>query len=243
MKAPFLRLAGLIGGVLLAGTPSAPADQVVVRGTTTFKGSTINYLSLTNVSRLIRENSKLQFIGSYSSLGNTGYSFYTLDNREKQAFKSTGDFDKGPTIFQNFNDSGLGYEVHKQFNGKWWEDLPDIGDEWDIKNQKLGSLEGARRLVRLRNAGFDIEVAKKLSGNHTLVRSSWDFGIDPSVSAGFSAGRFFQVQQLRSSVRLDVKLSDEANFLSGSLGSAISVIENHLAAKNFVIIDVGPLPH
>ena len=242
MKRPLLRFAGFACGVFVASSLVAKAEYVVVRGTTSYNTQTLNYLTSTNVTRLLRDTTKLQYIGSYSSLGNTGYAYYNLNTSTKQAFKSTGNFDEGPSIFPNYNGS-LGYEAHKQFNGKWWEDIPGLGDTMDIRNTKLGTLEGPRRLVPLREAGFSIQVAPKLSGFHTETRCSWDFGIDPSAGSGYSTGRFFQVIQSRSSVKLDVKLTDRVNFLGGSLLNAITTIEGDLTGKGYNIVDIGPLPN
>lgn len=212
------------------------------RGSTSIRWELLNYLDSSQFTNLLRGTQRLQQIGISSSLGNTGYALYTLDSKEKVAYKSTGNFAKGPTIFPNFNDSGRGFEVHKQFNGSWSEDIPGLGDTEDIWNRKTGTLGGPRSLVRLPAAGFSIEAALRLTGYHTHSICSEDFGMNSSTATGYAPGRFFRVDSSRSSFRLDLRLTDLTNELGGSLANGISVVEDYLDQKNFVIVTQPPLP-
>jgi len=243
MKNQLFRSAGLICALLLAGSGTSPAEYVVYRGTTTVNAIVLNYLLSTGITSQFRSAQRLQQIGIYSSLGNDGYALYTLDNRMRQAFKSTGTFTKGgPTIFPNYNGSGRGFEIHKQFNQKWFEDIPGLGDTEDISHRKTGTFGGSRSLIRLPAAGFFIEAAPRLSGFHTHTLCSEDFGINSLVAAGYAPGRFFQVNSSRSTFRLDLRLTDQANDLGGSLANAIQVTEAYLALRSYVIVNVDPLP-
>lgn len=242
MKNHLFRFAGLLAALLLGSGGTAPAEHVVYRGTTIIRWELLNYLDSDQITDLRRGSQRLQQIGIYSSLGGTGYALYTIDSRQRIAYKSTGNFAKGPTIFPNFNDSGRGFEVHKQFNRTWQEDIPGLGDTEDIKNRKTGIFGGPRSLVRLPLAGFSIEAAPRLSGYHTHTLCSEDFGIDASVAAGYAAGRSFQINNSRSTFRLDPRLTDQANELGGTLPNAILVVEEYLVLRNFVIILQPPLP-
>jgi hypothetical protein len=242
MKSHLFRFAGLLAALLLGSSGTVSADHVVYRGTTVIRWELLNYLDSTQVTNLLRGTRRLQQIGVSSSLGGTGYALYTLDFRQRLAYKSTGNFAKGPTIFPNFNDSGRGFEVHKQFNKKWSEDIPGLGDTEDISLRKTGTFGGPRSLVRLPAAGFSIEAALRLAGYHTEVICSEEFGIDSSAVSGYAAGRFFQVNSSRSTFRLDTRLSDQANELGGSLPNAILVVEEYLILRNFTIVNQPPLP-
>lgn len=203
----------------------------------------VNYLLATGITSQFRSTERLQQIGIYSTLGNASYALYTLDNRSRQAFKATGLFTKGgPTIFANYNNSGRGFEVHKQFNQKWFEDIQGLGDAEDIKNSKTGTFGGPRALVRLPAAGFSIEAAQKLSGFHTHTICSEDFGINSATATGYAPGRFFQVNSSRSSFRMDLRLTDQANDLGGTLANAMQVTETYLIQRSFTIVNVAPLP-
>jgi hypothetical protein len=242
MKLHAFRSAGLACALLLAGTGTSPAEHTVYRGTTTIRWERLNYLASTGITTETRGVQKLQQIGISSSLGNTGYALYTLDNRTKVAAKATGNFAKGPVIFQNYRNSGLGYEVHKQFNASWSEDIPGLGDTEDIWNRKTGDFGGPRSMVPLPAAGFSIEAARKLSGFHTHTVCSEDFGIDPVAASGYSTGRFFQVNSSKSTFKLDLKLTDKANDMGGSLTDAITVTEADLVLRGFTIMMVPALP-
>jgi hypothetical protein len=242
MKNPLFRAKYGSAVLLLACGPVATAEHVIVKGTTVTQTVTLNFLQSTGISLRTTDNTKLQQYGVYSSLGGAGYAYYTLNASAKEAYKSAGVFAKGPTLFPNFSGSGRSYEVHKQFNKKWSEDIPLLGDDNDIWNQKTGTLEGSRSLIRLPQAGFSIQAAPKLAGFHTHTACSDEFGIDPSASAGYSAGHFFQTHSSRSNFRFDTKLSDQANAMGGSLADGMSVVEQYLSSKNFTIIPVAPLP-
>jgi hypothetical protein len=242
MKNQMFRSAGLACALLFAGTAIGPAEHVVYRGTTTVQWDMLNYLVSTGVTNQTRGVLKLQQIGISSSLGNTGYALYTLNNQTKVASKATGNFAKGPTIFPNYRNTGFGYESHKQFNANWSEDIPLLGDTEDIWNRKTGTLGGTRSLIPLPAAGFSIQAARKLSGFHTHTVCSEDFGINPLAVSGYAAGRFFQVNSSKSSFKLDIKLTDQANDLGGSLANAIQVTESYLLMRNFTIVNEPPLP-
>jgi len=242
MKNYLSRFTGVTAALLLGSSGTAPAEHVVYRGSTTVRWEQLNYLAATQFTSLLRGSQRLQQIGISSSLGNTGYALYTLDSRQHIAYKSTGNFAKGPTIFPNFNDSGRGFEVHKQFNRNWSEDIPGLGDTEDIWNRKTGILGGPRSLVRLPVANFSIEAALRLTGYHTHTICSEDFGIDSSASSGYSTGRFFRVDSSRSSYRFDLRLTDQANALGGTLPSAIFVVEDYLTDRNYTIVSQPPLP-
>lgn len=227
---------------LLFLTQLAPAEHVVVKGTTVTQTVLMNFLNSTNTSVRTTESTKLQQYGVYSSLGGTGYAYYTLNASAKEAYRSTGNFAKGPMIYMNFGGSGRTYESHKQFNAEWNEDIPALGDDSDIWNLKAGTLEGPRSMIRLSQAGFSITAAPKLSGFHTHMRCSEEYGFDPSAGAGYSAGNFFQIDSSRSNFRFDTKLSDQANAAGGSLGDGMSAVEQYLATKGFNVIPVTPLP-
>lgn len=242
MKKPSFRAAGLACSLLFAGVASSRAEHVVYRGTTTIQWERLNFLTATGVTTETRGTQKLLQIGIYSSLGNTGYALYTLDNRTKVAAKATGNFSRGPTIFQNYRGSGLGFEQHKQFNTRWSEDIPGIGDTEDIWNLKTGDFGGPRSMVPLRDAGFSIQAARKLSGFHTHTICSEDFGFDPVAASGYAAGRFYHINNSKSTFKLDLKLTDQANDLGGSLANAITVTDAELIAKGFAIMAVPALP-
>lgn len=236
------RAALLTAGSLLAYGPVATAEHVVVKGTTVTQTVTLNFLSSTGVSARTTDSTKLQQFAVYSSLGGLAYAYYILNTSAKQAYKSTGLFAKGPTLFSNFSGSGRSYEVHKQFNKKWSDDIPLLGDNQDLWNQKTGTLEGPRSLIRLPQAGFSIQAAPKLAGFHTHTVCSDEFGIDPAASAGYSAGNFFQVHSSRSNFRLDTPLTDQANAAGGSLANAMAAVEGYLSTRQYAIIPVAPLP-
>lgn len=235
MKRPLRRLAGWACGLFAASVSPAPADFVIAAGTTTRTTFRVNYLDSTGITRVLRDNAKERYLGGYSSLGNPGWFVFMLNSREKTALRIVDETGDGPKLFPNFNDTDLGYELHKQFNKKSWIDIPGIGDTTDIRYSKWGALDGPRRLVNLRNAGFQIEVAPKLSGFHLETRSSWDFGIDSSVSEGYSAGCFYESATLRHSVKLQVKLTDEANVLGGGFLAALGVAQDSLEDKGWTI--------
>lgn len=221
---------------------TAPAEHVVVKGTTVTQTVLLNFLNSTNTSVRTTGSTKLQQYGVYSSLGGTGYAYYTLNASAKEAYRSTGNFAKGPMIYTNFGGNGRTYESHKQFNAEWSEDIPALGGSEDIWNLKAGTLEGPRTMISLSQAGFQITAAPKLSGFHTHMRCSEDFGMDASVGAGYSAGNFFQIDSSRSNFRFDTKLSDQANAAGGSLADGMTVVEQSLTSKNYIIIPVSPLP-
>jgi hypothetical protein len=242
MKCHPFRAAGLACALLLAGTGVGRAEHVVYRGTTTIQWERLNYLVSTGATTETRGVQKLQQIGISSSLGNTGYALYTLDNRMKIAAKATGNFSRGPTIFPNYRGTNLGFELHKQFNLRWSEDIPGIGDTEDIWNLKTGDFGGPRSMVPLREAGFSIEAARKLSGFHTHTICSEDFGFDPVAASGYAAGRFNQINNSKSIFKVDLRLTDKANVLGGSLANAITVTDADLVAKGFTIMDIPVLP-
>ncbi|WP_193211988.1 hypothetical protein [Luteolibacter marinus] len=241
MKSQFFRAPALIGLLLLAGSATSVAEYVAIKGSTSIRIDRLVYLDSTGETRQERENQKLQQYALYSSLGGTGYALYTVDNKNKLVFKSTGELSAGYTFFPNVDDKGQGLEVHKQFNKSWATDIPDLGTDEDLWNVKCGSLRGARRLVNLREAGFQIEAAPKLSGNFTHTICSNAFGIDPSVTEGYSPGMFFQEDSVKSNFKLDVKLTDQINFLGGSLINGIFVMDNFLTDKGFVIMAGPPI--
>ena len=242
MKYRLLHRAVLICAISLTASKLASADHVVFRGTTTVRSELLNYLDSTDITDQFRSAARLQQIGTTSSLGGMGYALYTLDFRTREAFKSTGNFAEGPTIFENLSNRGFNVEVHKQFNARWSEDIPGLGGTDDIWNIKAGDLGGRRSLVRLPFAGFSIEAPFRLAGAHTHTISSDSFGISPGVAAGYAPGRFFQVNTSRSIYRLDRRLTDETNDLAGTLADAILVIEDYLDSRGFVIISEDPLP-
>lgn len=242
MKHRLLHRAVLICALFLAASKPASADHVVFRGTTTVRSELLNYLNSSDVTGLFRSSARLQQIGTTSSLGGMGYALYTLDFRTREAFKSTGTFAEGPTIFENLNNRGFNVEVHKQFNARWSEDISGLGGVEDIWNTKAGDLGGRRSLVRLPFAGFSIEAPLSLSGAHTHTTYSNAFGINSNVAAGYAPGRFFRINTSRSIYRLDRRLTDEANDLAGTLADAILVIEDYLDSRGFVIITEDPLP-
>ena len=66
--------------------------------------------------------------------------------------------------------------------------------------------------------------------------------IDPAAVTGYAPGRFLRVDSSRSSFKLDVKLTDQANDLGGSLANGITVLEEFLVMRDYVIIPIAPLP-
>ena len=242
MKNQMFRSAGLACALFFAGPATSQAEHLVYRGTTTIQWELLNYLASTGITASTRGVIQLQQIGVSSSLGGTGYALYTLDNRMKVASKSTGNFAKGPVILPNYRNSGFGYELHKQFNASWSEDIPGLGDTEDIWNRKTGTLGGIRSLVPLPQAGFSIQAARKLAGFHTHTICSEDFGIDPLAASGYATGRFSQVNSSKSTFRLDPKLTDETNDLGGTLANGIVVVEAYLVLRGFVIVNEDPLP-
>jgi hypothetical protein len=239
---PLFRPGLLCVPAVLLLTQLAPAEHVVVKGTTVTQTVLMNFLNSTNTSVRTTESTKLQQYGVYSSLGGTGYAYYTLNASAKEAYKSTGNFASGPMIYPNFGGSGRTFESHKQFNAEWNEDIPLLGDSNDIWNLKAGTLDGPRSMINLAQAGFSITAAPKLSGFHTHMRCSEEYGIDPTVGAGYSLGNFFQIDSSRSNFRFDAKLSDQANAAGGSLANGMAAVEQYLSSKNYVIIPVAPLP-
>jgi hypothetical protein len=222
--------------MLIASVLPSQANWTIHTGTTTRTSWTVNFLNSTNTTRVLRDSSNERYLGGYSSLGDPGYFVFLLNTKAKTALKIVDETADGPRIFPNFNGTSLGYELHKQFNKKWWEDIPALGDTTDIRNWKIGDLNGARRLVPLREAGFDIEVAPKLSGTHFHTRCSWDFGIDSSVAAGYSAGYFYQSNLIKSTGKIHLKLSDQANLLGGTFLAALGVAEDSLEDDGFTIV-------
>lgn len=241
MKIQSSRFLGLAGALFVAGSSTVSAEFGIYKGVTVTRYDALSYLNSSGETEHLRGSLKAQQYAVISTLGNPGYALYTVDLKARQAFRSTGNLSTGTTVYPNYLNRGADYEVHKQFNKSWSYDIPDIGDGDDIWNVKAGSIGGLRRQINLRNAGFSLTAAPKLQGSHTHTECSDDFGFDASATSGYGSGKFFQVNFSRTTLKLDIKLTDQTNVLGGSLANGTSVVEDFLASRNVVVIPVDPL--
>jgi hypothetical protein len=233
------RLPVILAVCLLSAGPLR-AEHVIYRGTTANKTDGFYYYSGSHETQL-RKLAQLQvMIAIISSLGGSNYALYILDQRSKQAYRYSGSFAKeGPVLFPNIAGRGKSMELHRMFNARWSEDLDDLGDSKDVFNSKTGMLTGNRSLIPLREAGFKINAAPSLKGLHLHMRYSCDFA---PLGMDYLPGHFAEHTQSKSTFRMDVKLSDRANALGGSLGNAMEVVEDELQnKKKFSLIDMGGL--
>jgi hypothetical protein len=238
MKSLFLRSLSVALSLTLAG--SLQAEHVVYRGTTVNKTDGFYYYTGSGETLLRKWTQTQMMIAIISTLGGPGYALYILDQRNKQFFRYSGDFAKGgPVLFPNIDGRGKALELHRMFNAKWSEDLADLGDDKDVFNSKTGMLTGNRSQIPLREAGFKIDAAPSLKGLHLHMRYSSEFA---PLDMDYLGGRFAEHTSSKSTFRFDVKLSDRANYLGGSLANAMSVVEDELQnQKQFTLIDMGSL--
>ena len=238
MRIQSSRFPGLVGALLVAGSLTGSAEFAVYKGVTVTRHDALSYLSSSGETEHLRGSRKSQQYAVISTLGSPGYALYTVDLKAKQAFRSTGNLSTGGSVYPNYQNRGVDYEVHKQFNKSWSYDIPDLGDGDDIWNVKAGSIGGLRRQINLRNAGFALTAAPKLQGSHTHTECSDDFGFDVSTPSGYAPGKFFQLNFSRTTLKLDIKLTDQTNVLGGSLGDGMFVVDELLDSKNIEIIPV-----
>lgn len=240
MKSLFLRSISVVSGLLLACPGSIRAEHAVYRGTTVNKTDGFYYYNGSGETLLRKWTQTQMMIAIISTLGGPGYALYILDQRNKQFYRYSGEFAKGgPVHFPNIEGRGKSLELHRMFNAKWSEDLADLGDSKDVFNSKTGMLTGNRSQIPLREAGFKIDAAPSLKGVHLHMRYSSEFA---PLEMDYLAGRFAEHTNSKSAFRFDVKLSDRANALGGSLANAMNVVEDELQNnKQFSLIDMGSL--
>lgn len=240
MKSLFLRSVSVATGMWLACTGLLRAEHVVYRGSTVHKTDGFYYYSGSGETLLRKWTQTQLMIAIISTLGGPGYALYILDQRNKQFYRYSGDFAKGgPVLYPNIAGRGKALELHRMFNAKWSEDLADLGDDKDVFNSKTGMLTGNRSQIPLREAGFKIDAAPSLKGLHLHMRYSSEFA---PLDMDYLGGRFAEHTSSKSTFRFDVKLSDRANALGGSLANAMSVVEDELQnKKQFTLIDMGSL--
>lgn len=241
MKSLFLRSVSVASGLLLACAGPLHAEHVVYRGSTVNKTDGFYFYTGTSQTLLRKWSQTQMMIAIISTLGGPGYALYILDQRNKQFYRYSGDFAKGgPVLFPNIAGRGKAVELHRMFNAKWSEDLADLGDTKDVFNSKTGMLTGNRSQINLREAGFKIDAAPSLKGLHLHMRYSSEFA---PLDMDYLDGRFAEHTSSKSTFRFDVKLSDRANALGGSLANAMSVVEDELQnKKQFSLIDMGSFP-
>ncbi len=240
MKSLFLRNVSVASGLMFACAAPLHAEHAVYRGSTVNKTDGFYYYTGSGETLLRKWSQTQMMIAIISTLGNPSYALYILDQRNKQFHRYSGDFAKGgPVLFPNIAGRGKALELHRMFNAKWSEDLADLGDTKDVFNSKTGMLTGNRSQIPLREAGFKIDAAPSLKGLHLHMRYSSEFA---PLDMDYLDGRFAEHTSAKSTLRFDVKLSDRANALGGSLGNAMSVVEDELQnKKGFTLIDMGSL--
>ncbi len=238
MKSLFLRSLSI--GLLMSLAGGLRAEHVIYRGSTVNKTDGFYYYTGSGETLLRKWAQTQMMIAIISTLGGPGYALYILDQRNKQFYRYSGDFAKGgPVLFPNIAGRGKALELHRMFNAKWSEDLADLGDDRDVFNSKTGMLTGNRSGIPLREAGFRIDAAPSLKGQHLHLRYSSEFA---PLDMDYLSGRFAEHTSSKSTFRLDVKLSDRANALGGSLANAMSVVEDELQnKKQYSLIDMGSL--
>lgn len=241
MKSLFLRSVSVASGLLLACAAPLHAEHVVYRGSTVNKTDGFYFYTGTSQTLLRKWSQTQMMIAIISTLGGPGYALYILDQRNKQFYRYSGDFAKGgPVLYPNIAGRGKALELHRMFNAKWSEDIADQGDDKDVFNSKTGMLTGNRSQIPLREAGFKIDAAPSLKGLHLHMRYSSEFA---PLDMDYLTGRFAEHTSSKSTFRFDVKLSDRANALGGSLANAMSVVEDELQnKKQFSLIDMGSFP-
>jgi hypothetical protein len=172
----------------------------------------------------------------YSLFVGTSYAHYTLDKKTMVAKKEVGSYPARPMTVVTGRGIGVSVEKHTQLNTSWAEDIPEVGDAQDILHARSGNLSGAQSWVELPATGSGILAARKLSGFHTLASWSEKFGIS---NLGYQEGRFHQISNSKSTYKLDIGLTDQANAMGNSLPNAITVTDAYLASKGYAVVLVG----